>query len=221
MGKQDRDGLRADVVRIGQAMDAAGFCPSKSGNVSARLPDGMLITPSGLPYAATTPADLVEIGFDGTVRAGRGENPRRPSSEWPFHAAIYQARPDAQAIVHTHSPKGDGARLRPSADPGLPLHGRLLRRSGHPLRGLRDVRHAGARRQRCRGARWPQGGAAGQPRRHRLGATLDGALCHRRGGGEPRRAIPGAPRRGLEPVVLDVAEMARVGEKFAGYGKVG
>ena len=93
--------LRADIVRIAQAMDRAGFAPSKSGNVSARCWDGLLITPSGLPYAAMTEGDLVALDLDGGVRAGT----RKPSSEWPLHTSIYRARPDAQAIVHTHSPR--------------------------------------------------------------------------------------------------------------------
>jgi L-fuculose-phosphate aldolase len=44
-------GLRSQIVAVAQAIDKAGFCPSKSGNVSARFGDGLLITPSGLPYA--------------------------------------------------------------------------------------------------------------------------------------------------------------------------
>ncbi|RYE83048.1 MAG: class II aldolase/adducin family protein, partial [Hyphomicrobiales bacterium] len=93
--------LRQEIVEVAQAIDRAGFCPSKSGNVSARFGDGLLITPSGLPYAKTRPQDLIHLSLDGTVLDGS----RKPSSEWPFHVAIYKARPDAQAIVHTHSPR--------------------------------------------------------------------------------------------------------------------
>jgi len=95
------DALRREIVAVAQALDLAGFCPSKSGNVSARHGAGLLITPSGLPYARMTPEDLIHLSLDGVVLAGRG----KPSSEWPFHTEIYKARPDAQAIVHTHSPR--------------------------------------------------------------------------------------------------------------------
>ena len=93
--------LRQGIVEVAQAIDRAGFCPSKSGNVSARFEGGLLITPSGLPYAKTKPQDLLHLTLDGTVLSGAG----KPSSEWPFHTEIYKARPDAQAIVHTHSPR--------------------------------------------------------------------------------------------------------------------
>jgi L-fuculose-phosphate aldolase len=91
----------AALIAAARALDADGFMPSKSGNLSVRTERGFLITPSGLPYAATTEADLVEVGGNGAVVAGH----RRPSSEWQLHAAIYAARPDAKAIVHTHSPR--------------------------------------------------------------------------------------------------------------------
>jgi hypothetical protein len=100
-----------EIVAVAQAIDRAGFCPSKSGNVSARFVEGLLITPSGLPYAQTTPEDLIHLSLDGTVLSGA----RKPSSEWPFHVAIYQARPDAQAIVHTHSPRATACPARGAA----------------------------------------------------------------------------------------------------------
>jgi L-fuculose-phosphate aldolase len=52
-----------------------------------------------MAYDACEPGDMVKVGADGTP-AGR----RRPSSEWRFHRDIYGARPDAGAVVHTHSP---------------------------------------------------------------------------------------------------------------------
>ncbi len=60
----------------------------------------MLITPTGMAYGALTDADIVFVDADGTLfKAGRA-----PSSEWHFHAAIYRKKPEAQAIVHCHSP---------------------------------------------------------------------------------------------------------------------
>jgi L-fuculose-phosphate aldolase len=87
------------VITTAQSMSQRGLSPGRSGNVSARCDDGMLITPSGMPYDELKPADVVFVGPDGSVAA----DARKPSSEWRFHLAAYAARPDVTAIVHTHS----------------------------------------------------------------------------------------------------------------------
>lgn len=79
-------------------MNARGINRGTSGNVSARVDKGFLVTPSALPYERTEPDDIVFVDADGAA-SGR----RNPSSEWRFHRDIYAARPDAQAIVHTHA----------------------------------------------------------------------------------------------------------------------
>jgi len=95
--------LRSAVVATALAMNALGINRGKSGNVSARWVsdafDGFMVTPTGLPYDATTPEDIVPMTLDGQAR---GE--RLPSSEWRFHRDIYRSRVDASAIVHTHAP---------------------------------------------------------------------------------------------------------------------
>ena len=64
--------------------------------------EGFLITPTGLPYDQTLPADLAFMPLNATDESDFA-GPRLPSSEWRFHRDIYAARPDAGAIVHTHS----------------------------------------------------------------------------------------------------------------------
>jgi L-fuculose-phosphate aldolase len=59
----------------------------------------MLITPSGLAYDLMESADVVFVDGDGSVPSGQ----RAPSTEWHFHLAAYRARPDLNALVHTHS----------------------------------------------------------------------------------------------------------------------
>jgi L-fuculose-phosphate aldolase len=76
-----------------------GLVTGTSGNVSARDGERLLITPSALPYEEMTEDDLVALDRDGAVVAGE----REPSSEWRVHVAVYAARPDAAALVHTHS----------------------------------------------------------------------------------------------------------------------
>jgi L-fuculose-phosphate aldolase len=95
--------LRDAVVATARAMNGLGINRGKSGNVSARLRcdgfDGFLVTPTGLPYEETGLPDIVPMTLDGDARGSR-----LPSSEWRFHRDIYRARPEVNAVVHTHAP---------------------------------------------------------------------------------------------------------------------
>ena len=95
----DTRALRARIVATALAMNAQGINRGKSGNVSARIDEGFLITPSALPYEETKARDIVAIDRAGNVTGGC-----KPSSEWRFHRDIYAARPEVAAIVHAHSP---------------------------------------------------------------------------------------------------------------------
>jgi L-fuculose-phosphate aldolase len=90
--------LRERIVATARAMNALGINQGKSGNVSARVEGGFLVTPSGIPYEELAPGDLVRVGLDGHVSGHR-----EPSSEWRFHRDIYRTRAEAGAVVHTHS----------------------------------------------------------------------------------------------------------------------
>lgn len=90
---------RRAVVDTALSMSRRGLSPGRSGNVSARFEDSLLITPTGLAYDLITPADIVRVRLDGTMAPGQ----LAPSSELHFHLAVYRARPDANAIVHCHS----------------------------------------------------------------------------------------------------------------------
>jgi L-fuculose-phosphate aldolase len=89
---------RKRIIATALRMNTLGINRGKSGNVSARARSGFLVTPSGLPYEQTRPADIVHVDASGKA-SGR----REPSSEWRFHHDIYRKRPDCSAIVHTHS----------------------------------------------------------------------------------------------------------------------
>lgn len=91
--------LRREIIATALRMNALGINRGKSGNVSARIDGGFLITPTGLAYESTQPEDVVAMSFDGQPRG-----PRLPSSEWRFHRDIYAARAEVGAIVHAHSP---------------------------------------------------------------------------------------------------------------------
>jgi len=212
-----RDELGAGIVAVAQAIDLAGFCPSKSGNVSARTEAGFLITPSGLPYAQTTPADLIELSLDGAVLSGA----RKPSSEWPFHAAIYRARPEAQAIVHTHSPR---ATALSCTRRGIPAFHYMIALCGGADIRCADYATFGTPELAENAVRALEGRKAVLLANHgviALGASLAGAhqiVAEVENLAGQYLDILAA---GLDPVILDEAEMARVSAKFAGYGKVG
>jgi L-fuculose-phosphate aldolase len=90
--------LRDQMVETCRSMNSSGINQGTSGNLSARLRDGFLITPSALPYDQMVPEDLIYMDFDGSHHGHR-----RPSSEWRFHRDILANRPDANVVLHCHS----------------------------------------------------------------------------------------------------------------------
>ena len=90
--------VRTSIVEACRRMNALGINQGTSGNVSVRWRDGLLISPSGVDYAGMTANDVVFIGYDGSYQ---GEV--KPSSEWRFHAAIIERKPEVGSVVHTHA----------------------------------------------------------------------------------------------------------------------
>ena len=88
---------REAIIAACLEMNRSGINQGTSGNISVRDGDGMLITPTSLPYNEMTVDDIVWMGFDGARDGGR-----RPSSEWQFHLDIMKAKPEVGAIVHAH-----------------------------------------------------------------------------------------------------------------------
>jgi L-fuculose-phosphate aldolase len=91
-------GLRQQLIATAIELNTSGINQGTSGNVSVRVDEGLLITPSGMTYPSLTAEDIVLMDLE-----GKTSSLRLPSSEWRFHADIYQQRNDVQAIVHTHS----------------------------------------------------------------------------------------------------------------------
>jgi L-fuculose-phosphate aldolase len=85
----------AAVAAAYRTLDRMGMNTGSTGNVSARLPGGMVITATGVDAA-----DPVTVTMD---LNGRFEGNRPPSSEWQMHAGIYRAAAGAEFIVHTHA----------------------------------------------------------------------------------------------------------------------
>ena len=89
---------RAEIVRYAQALVPDGLVVGTSGNLSMRVGDLVVVTPSGLDYAALTPELVCVCDLDGTLLDG----PLQPTSEMPLHLSVY-ATTDHEAIVHTHA----------------------------------------------------------------------------------------------------------------------
>lgn len=96
--------LREAMVAALAQFDARGMNRGSTGNLSHRAGDGQgcWITPTGMGAADTGADDLVWLALDGGT-AQRRANRWKPSSEAPFHLALYAARPDLHAVVHCHS----------------------------------------------------------------------------------------------------------------------
>jgi L-fuculose-phosphate aldolase len=97
------EALRQEIVDTMRALDASGLNRGSSGNVSARLGgDAMLVTPSGIPPGRIEPRMVARMRLSDESVAWEG--PCKPSVEWRFHRDLLRARPDINAIVHTHAP---------------------------------------------------------------------------------------------------------------------
>ncbi|MFI9650221.1 class II aldolase/adducin family protein [Streptomyces sp. NPDC052040] len=87
-----------ELVATARRTVADGLVVGTSGNVSVRVGDTVLVTPTGVPYDRLTPDDAVGVGLDGRQVLGS----LRPTSELPMHLAVYRAT-GARAVVHTHA----------------------------------------------------------------------------------------------------------------------
>jgi ribulose-5-phosphate 4-epimerase/fuculose-1-phosphate aldolase len=89
---------RQAIVEAGRWLSARGLAPGSSGNISLRLGDGWLITPTGAPLGRLDGARLSRLDESGEPADG---DP--PTKERPLHLAVYEARPPTGAVVHLHS----------------------------------------------------------------------------------------------------------------------
>ena len=208
--------LRQQLIAAARGMEPARLNRGTSGNLSVRTVEngaaGFLITPSGMPYATLNPEDIVFMHHD-----GRPAGLREPSSEWRIHRDIYAARPEAQAILHAHSPFATSLACLRRAIP--PFHYMIARFGGDTLRcadyatfGTQALSDAAITALQDRsGCLLANHGMLvfGRDPAHALALAVElEELCEQYW----RSSQLGAP------VLLDSAEMARVQEKFASYG---
>ncbi len=97
----ETENAKKEILAVGCALLDKGLVAGTWGNISCRIPGGhfIAVTPSGKNYRELSPEDITVVTMEGGVVEGNF----KPSSELPLHLAIYKARSDVQAIVHTHS----------------------------------------------------------------------------------------------------------------------
>ncbi|MBW6396346.1 class II aldolase/adducin family protein [Roseomonas sp. HJA6] len=203
------------IVAAAQRLDAAGMMPSKSGNLSVRDGEDVLITPAALPYAQMTPADIVSIDRDGIPAEGA---PHRPSSEWRLHAAIYAARSEIGAVVHTHSPR---ATALSCARRGIPPFHYMVLLAGGPVRCAKHATFGTAALAReCvtaladrRAVLLANHGVVAAGATLQAAVTLALEIENLAGQYLDLRAA------GLKPVLLTKKELAEAAAQFAHYGR--
>ncbi|TDI57954.1 MAG: class II aldolase [Alphaproteobacteria bacterium] len=205
--------LAQDIIGHARAMSGAGLGVGTSGNVSARVDGGFLITPSGVAYEDLVPDRLVTVAMDGNF-----EGQWVPSSEWRFHRDIYAQRPDAGAVVHCHSAH---ATALACLGEGLPaFHYMVAIAGGDDIRcadyatfgsqALSDAVLAGlGGRQACLMANHGHVALGRNVAQAFALAREVEALCHQYL----------LARQAGEPVLLSADEMKVVLEKFKSYGK--
>lgn len=91
--------LKQQLIETCHQLVDLGYLIGTYGNASARVPGGLIITPSRVDYGDLVPEDMVTVADTGTILAGT----RLPSSELEVHRRIYLRRSDVNAILHTHS----------------------------------------------------------------------------------------------------------------------
>lgn len=205
---------RAVVAAIAE-LDRLGLNRGSTGNLSTRAAGGgFFITPTGMPPEEITPEALVHLADDGQVIAGAWA----PSSEWPFHRAIYAARRDLQAVVHMHSPHATALACLRRPLPSFHYMVAVAGGDDVPCTPYRmfgtealsqAVAEAFAQRHACLMANHGLV-AGGSSVAHAMKVAVEiEALC-----GIYLQALQAG-----DPVLLSKAEMAEVIERFKSYGK--
>lgn len=204
------------VVRTARRTTADGLVVGTSGNVSARVGDTVLVTPSGVPYDRLGPRDAVAVDLDGQQVLGT----LKPTSELPMHLAIYRET-DAEAVVHTHAVHATAVSTLVDELPAIHYMtaalGGPVRVAEYALYGSDELADAMLEALRDR--------SGCLLRNHGTivhGATLDQAydrtaqlewMC--------RVWLTAASVPGRTPSLIPPDEMRRAAEKLSGYGQPG
>jgi L-fuculose-phosphate aldolase len=207
---------REALVTAARRLDAVGLNVNASGNLSVRVPTGVLVTPSGITPTAMTPEDAVLLTLDGTPV---GDGGRVPTSEWRLHLEIYRRRAEVGAIVHTHSTEATAASTLAAPVPAVHY---VVARFGGPTLPCAPYATYGSEQLAASVAdALGSHGTACLMANHgaiAVGRDLETAVALSR----DVEWFCGVHRRAQqlgEPVVLADDEIARVDERFGSYGQ--
>lgn len=95
---KDETDAREEICRVGRSLYERGYVHASAGNISVRLDDGFLITPTDACLGTLDPAQLARLDATGRQRSGE-----RASKTLALHRRIYDAAPEARCVIHTHS----------------------------------------------------------------------------------------------------------------------
>lgn len=109
--------IRDQICQFGRSLFERGLTPGSSGNISVRLDDGgWLVTPTNASLGFLDPARLSRLSGSGRVMSGDA-----PTKEIPLHAALYETRRSARAVVHLHCAHCVAVSMLPEIDPKAAL----------------------------------------------------------------------------------------------------
>ncbi len=112
----DEQETRVLLSEFGASLFARGYSVGSAGNISVKLPDGYLMTPTNSSLGRLDPGRLSKL--DANFNHVGGD---KPSKEVFMHRAFYQAREDAGAVVHLHSTQATAVSCLPDVDPSNPI----------------------------------------------------------------------------------------------------
>ncbi|MGW9249065.1 class II aldolase/adducin family protein [Streptomyces badius] len=219
MSEQQPESVRRawqDVVDTARRSAADGLVVGTSGNVSARVGDLVLVTPSGVPYDRLGPGDAVGVDLEGHQVLGD----LSPTSELPLHLAVYRST-DAAAVVHTHAVHATAVSTLVADVPlvhyAAAILGGPVRTAAYARYGTPELADAMLEALRDRtGCLLANHGTV------TYGDTLDQAydrtaqlewLCH--------LWLTASSVPGRTPALLSTAQLAEVTEALKGYGQRG
>lgn len=204
-------GIRMRLAAAARRLAGLGLSPATSGNVSARVKAGYIVTPTGAAFESLGPDDFVYMGDDWTHSGGQ----RPASSEWRLHRDIYRARPEIHAVVHTHSPAATTLACLRRPIPAVHYEvayagGKDIPCAAYATFGTQELSDSAVAALRDRRAcLLANHGALALGREVEEAALLAERLEH------VARLYWQALQAG-EPVILDDAEMARIAARFGG-----
>ena len=111
----DEDLARREICRVGRSLFERGYVHATAGNISVRLADGFLITPTDACLGFLEPDSLAKVDAQGRQVSGD-----RASKTLVLHRRIYDAAPEAGCVIHTHSTHCVALTLQPMEEELLP-----------------------------------------------------------------------------------------------------